>query len=163
MRKATPIEAATLFVYKQSWWIAALVAVLLAVILQAFNMMSVIVDNGTTLSVTGVAVAAFLFTAQSILISISSQNAFIQELRKDGNYLPFIHQFCRRAEVGFVMVFIPMFYMGKVFKSIVLWNIQVSQVFNVIVFSGFLFSLLFTVWAMWLIGQILIIAERHAK
>lgn len=148
IRKASKIERLTLFLYQNSLWIVLLVAAGVSFLLNHYSLMCIIKKNAVTLAVTGVAVAAFLFTAQSILISISSENRFIKAVRNDGNYFPYIHRFCRRAEIVFVIDLIPMLYMG-------------NDIYNIVVFAVFVYGLIFTVWAMWLIGKILIISEKH--
>ena len=147
-RDAKPSERIRLFVYQNSLWIVFIIAVGLSTTLYLLKLMQPIKRNAVTLAVTGVAVAAFLFTAQSILISVTSENRFIKAIRDDGNYLPFIHKFCRRAEIVFVIDLIPMLYMG-------------NDYYNIAVITLLLYGLLFTLWAMWLIGNILIISAHH--
>ena len=147
-RNATKAERFKLMLYKYSLWIILAVSVLISVLLNVLGLMKVIEQNAVTLAVTGVAVAAFLFTAQSILTSVSTKNEFIREVKRDGNYFPYIHRFCRRAEITFVGNWIPMLYMG-------------NTIYSLAVTALFLFAVLFTLWAMWLIGQILIYSEKH--
>jgi len=69
----------------------------------------------------------------------------LQVIRKQSDYLLDIHKFCRYAEISFLLDLIPMLYMSK--KAIVL---------NILVFSAYLFALIFTIWAIFLIGSILL-------
>ncbi len=147
-RTATRKERMLLLVYRFSFWIVLAFAATISVLLYLFDLMPVIQKNAVTLAVTGVAVAAFLFTAQSILTSISTKNEFIREVKRDGNYFPYIHRFCRRAEIVFVANWIPMLYMG-------------NTIFNLFVTALFMLGVIFTLWSMWLIGQILIYSEKH--
>lgn len=117
-----------------------------------FKWLPVIVDNKVNLAITGVAVAAFLFTAQSILVALSSNNPYMRAIRREGHYLAHIHRCCRRAEVMFVGLLIPMLYMSNG-----------AWLLNVIVFAGYIAALLFTIWSMILIGEILIICEQHPE
>ena len=92
IRNATKAERLKLMLYKYSLWIILAASVLISVLLNAIGLMKVIEQNAVTLAVTGVAVAAFLFTAQSILTSVSTKNEFIREVKRDGNYFPYIHR-----------------------------------------------------------------------
>lgn len=147
-RNATKAEKIILFLYKQSLWIVFILSVGISVLLHFLKLTDVISQNAVTLAVTGVAVAAFLFTAQSILTSVSTRNEFIKAVKKDGQYFLYIHRFCRRAELVFLLNLIPMLYMG-------------NPIYNIAVLSLLIYGLLFTLWAMWLIGQILVYSERH--
>ena len=117
-----------------------------------FDLIPVIIDNKVNLAITGVAVAAFLFTAQSILVALSPNNPYMRAIRREGHYLIHIHRCCRRAEVLFVALLIPMLYMSN----------DVGLL-NVIIFAAYVAALLFTIWAMILIGAILIICEQHPE
>ena len=145
-------EKIRLFVYKQSWWIVFLCSAGIAWILFHFGYLDTIVDHAETLAVTGVAVAAFQFSAQSMLMSASSENRFIREVRHEGKYFPFIHKFCRRSEIVFSLLLIPMLFMEKGEKN---------AIYNIASFSLYLYGLIFTIWTMWLIGRILTISERN--
>jgi len=137
-------------VYKHSSPVVAGISLLIAIVVFFTGNIGAICKNAVTLAVTGVAVAAFLFTAQSILVAVSSDNPFIRALRHEGNYMSLIHRFCRRAELAFVFLLLPMLYMEKA-----------TAWLNIILLSGYVYSLLFTIWAMSLIGKILIISEKH--
>lgn len=119
--------------------------------LQKYELMGVLIDECVTLAVTGAAIAAFLFAIQSVLISVPKENLFMQQVRKDGSYLILIHRFCRIAEMTFMLIMLPMFFMAKE-----------RSVLNFLVISAYIAALLFTVWSMYLMGRILILSEKHS-
>lgn len=114
--------------------------------------MGVLIDECVTPAVTGAAIAAFLFAIQSALISVPKENPFMQQVRKDGSYLILIHRFCRIAEMTFMLIILPMFFMDNE-----------SGVLNFLVTSADIAALLFTVWSMYLMGRILILSEMHTN
>ena len=116
------------------------------------KLMDAIIGNAVALSVTGAAIAAFLFTMQSILMTIPAKNAYLQVLRKNEDYLLDIHKFCRFAEILFLTTLLPMVYMSTE-----------HFILNIVVFTVYLSALLFTIWSMYLMGSILIRCERHAN
>ena len=120
--------------------------------LQRYELMGVLIDESVTLAVTGAAIAAFLFAIQSTLISVPKENPFMRQVREDGSYLILIHRFCRIAEMIFMLIMLPMFFMHE--KRCVL---------NFLVTSSFIAALLFTVWSMYLMGSILILSEKHSR
>lgn len=75
----------------------------------------------------------------------------MQQVRKDGSYLILIHRFCRIAEMTFMLIMLPMFFMSKD-----------NGVLNFLVVSAYIAALLFTVWSMYLMGRILILSEKHS-
>ena len=75
----------------------------------------------------------------------------MQQVRKDGSYLILIHRFCRIAEMTFMLIMLPMFFMSKD-----------NGVLNFLVVSAYIAALLFTVWSMSLMGRILILSEKHS-
>ena len=75
----------------------------------------------------------------------------MQQVRKDGSYLILIHRFCRIAEMTFMLIMLPMFFMSKD-----------NGVLNLLVASAYIAALLFTVWSMYLMGRILILSEKHS-
>lgn len=151
-RKATPSEKIRGWIYKFSFLIVAILAFAISFIIFKTDLMETIIENSTTLAVTGTGVAAFLFTVQSVLISIPKDNPFMQYIRKDGRYLVFIHRFCRAAEIGFLITMIPMFYMDKD-----------RTILNVAALTCFVGCLLLTIWSMFLMGKILIACEKQAS
>ena len=150
--KATIKQCILLWVYRLAPLIVIACAASISFALNHFGLMPTIIKNAAALSVTGAAISAFLFTMQSILMGLPAKNAYLQEVRKDGQYLLDIHRFCRYSEIAFLVNLIPMLYMGK--KEIIL---------NIIVLSIFLGALLFTIWSMYLMGGLLIRCERHAN
>ena len=151
-RNATKAERIRGWIYKYSLPILLLLAGGLSIVMWKNNLLVVIIKNSTTLAVTGAAIAAFLFTIQSVLISVPKDNPFMQYIRMDGRYFVYIHRFCRMAEIGFLIVMIPMFYMaeGEIVLDLVVFTIYVS-------------CLLLTIWSMSLMGKILIISERQTS
>ena len=75
----------------------------------------------------------------------------MQQVRKDGSYLILIHRFCRIAEMTFMLIMLPMFFMSKD-----------NGVLNFLVVSAYIAALLFTVWSMYLMGRMLILSEKHS-
>ena len=63
-----------------------------------------------------------------------------------------IHRFCRIAEMTFMLIMLPMFFMDKE-----------SGVLNFLVISAYIAALLFTVWSMYLMGRILILIEKNSN
>jgi hypothetical protein len=151
-RKATPIEKIRGWIYKLAWPFVGFIAIAISFAVFKMELMDTIIENATTLAVTGTGVAAFLFTVQSVLISVPKDNPFMQYVRKDGRYLVFIHRFCRTAEIGFLVTMIPMFYMDKE-----------KAVLNIVVLSCFIGCLLLTIWSMFLMGKILIVCEKQSS
>lgn len=76
----------------------------------------------------------------------------MQQVRKEGSYLILIHRFCRIAEMTFMLIMLPMFFMDNE-----------SDVLNFLVISAYIAALLFTVWSMYLMGRILILSEKHSN
>ena len=76
MRKATWQERIILLLFRFSGIIIAAVSISLSIIMDKTNLMETIVKNSETLSVTGVAIAAFLFTVQSMPHCFGSCPAF---------------------------------------------------------------------------------------
>ena len=151
MRKATWQERIILLLFRFSGIIIAAVSISLSIIMDKTNLMETIVKNSETLSVTGVAIAAFLFTVQSILIALPHENPFVKAIRKEGHYMRYLHVFCRRAQIVFMLWLLPMLYMG-----------EETTCLNHIATAGYLFALTFSIWAMWLMTRILIITEKHS-
>lgn len=151
-RKATRTEKIRGWVYKLPWPIIAVFSIAVSYAIFKLDLMEDLILNATTLAVTGAAIAAFLFTIQSVLISVPKDNPFMQYIRKDGRYLVYIHRFCRVAEVLFLIAMIPMFYMNKERPAL-----------NIIVLAVFIGCLLLTIWSMILMGKILIACEKQAS
>ena len=151
-RKATAAERLRLIIYKYAYIIVATLSIAISYILNEQELMETIIKNATTLAVTGAGISAFLFTIQSILMSIPMNNPFMKNMRTDGRYLTFVHRFCRLAEIGFIAIMVPMLFMDA--KRIFL---------NIIVFAAYVYALLFTIWSMYLMGSILINCEKHSS
>ena len=152
VRKATISEKIRGWVHKLAYVVVAIPSVLISLGLCWRGLMNVLIENASTLAVTGAAISAFLFTIQSTLFSVPKDNPFMQHVRKDGRYLILIHRFCRTAEIAFMLLMLPMFYMSKC-----------RVILNLVVVSIYISAILLTVWAMYLMGQILIICERSAS
>ena len=152
VRKATISEKIRGWVHKLAYVVVAIPSVLISLGLCWRGLMNVLIENASTLAVTGAAISAFLFTIQSTLFSVPKDNPFMQHVRKDGRYLILIHRFCRTAEIAFMLLMLPMFYMSKC-----------RVISNLVVVSIYISAILLTVWAMYLMGQILIICERSAS
>lgn len=150
IRNATFSEKVRLFIYRYSLDLVSIVSIALSCFIIAFGLLPTILENAVTLSVTGVAVASFLFTVQSIFFAIPSDNAFMKAVRDNGYYIAYIHRFCRRSELIFLLLLIPMLYMPNAHICL-----------NLFLISGYICALIFTIWAMALMGKILIISERH--
>lgn len=151
-RKATTVEKFRKWYHRFPWVLVLVPSLATAWALQKYELMGVLVDECVTLAVTGAAIAAFLFAIQSALISVPKENPFMQQVRKDGSYLILIHRFCRIAEMTFMLIMLPMFFMDKE-----------SGVLNFLVISAYIAALLFTVWSMYLMGRILILSEKHSN
>lgn len=149
-RKATIFEKIRKWYHSFPWVIILAPSLAVAWALQKYELMGVLIDESVTLAITGAAIAAFLFAIQSALISVPKENPFMQQVRKDGGYLILIHRFCRIAEMTFMLIMLPMFFMDKE-----------SCVLNFLVISAYIAALLFTVWSMYLMGRILILSEKH--
>lgn len=151
-RKATIFEKFRKLYHRFPWMFVLVPSFAAAWALQKYDLMGVLIDECVTLAVTGAAIAAFLFAIQSALISVPKENPFMQQVRKDGSYLILIHRFCRIAEMTFMLIMLPMFFMDKD-----------SGVLNFLVVSAYIAALLFTVWSMYLMGRILILSEKHSQ
>ena len=151
-RKATIFEKFRKWYHKFPWVLVLVPSLVVAWTLQKYELMGVLIDECVTLAVTGAAIAAFLFAIQSALISVPKENPFMQQVRKDGSYLILIHRFCRIAEMTFMLIMLPMFFMDNE-----------SGVLNFLVISAYIAALLFTVWSMYLMGRILILSEKHSN
>ena len=150
-RKATIFEKIRKWYHEFSWVLVLASSLAAAGALQKYELMGVLIDESVTMAVTGAAIAAFLFAIQSALISVPKENPFMQQVRKDGSYLILIHRFCRIAEMTFMLIMLPMFFMDKE-----------SGMLNFLVISAYIAALLFTVWSMYLMGRILILSEKHS-
>lgn len=151
-RKATIFEKFRKWYHKFPWVLVLVPSLVVAWTLQKYELMGVLIDECVTLAVTGAAIAAFLFAIQSALISVPKENPFMQQIRKDGSYLILIHRFCRIAEMTFMLIMLPMFFMDNE-----------SGMLNFLVISAYIAALLFTVWSMYLMGRILILSEKHSN
>ena len=151
IRKATIFEKFRKWYHRFPWVIVLVPSLVIAWALQKYELMGVMIDECVTLAVTGAAIAAFLFAIQSTLISVPKENPFMQQVRKDGSYLILIHRFCRIAEMTFMLIMLPMFFMSKD-----------NGVLSFLVVSSYIAALLFTVWSMYLMGRILILSEKHS-
>ena len=151
-RKATIVEKFRKWYHRFPWVLVLVPSLAVAWALQKYELMGVLIDESVTLAVTGAAIAAFLFAIQSALISVPKENPFMQQVRKDGSYLILIHRFCRIAEMTFMLIMLPMFFMDNE-----------SGVLNFLVISAYIAALLFTVWSMCLMGRILILSEKHSN
>lgn len=152
MREATTIERIRGLVYKFAYIIVALVSFVTAYIIHKLGLMWIIINNASTLAVTGAAIAAFLFTIQSILISVPKDNPFMQYVRKHGKYLIILHRFCRVAEIMYMLIMIPMLFMQ-----------EERLILNVLVLAAYMWSMFFTIWTMYLMGRILITCEQSSN
>ena len=151
-RKATIVEKFRKWYHRFPWVLVLVPSLAVAWALQKYELLGVLIDESVTLAVTGAAIAAFLFAIQSALISVPKENPFMQQVRKDGSYLILIHRFCRIAEMTFMLIMLPMFFMDNE-----------SGVLNFLVISAYIAALLFTVWSMYLMGRILILSEKHSN
>lgn len=151
-RKATILEKCRKWYHKFPWVLVLVLSLATTWLLQKYELMGVLIEESVTLAVTGAAIAAFLFAIQSALISVPKENPFMQQVRKDGNYLILIHRSCRIAEMTFMLIMLPMLFMTSK-----------SSGLNFLVISAYIAALLFTVWSMYLMGRILILSERHSN
>lgn len=151
-RDATFFEKLRKWYHRFPWVLVLVPSLAAAWALQKYELMGVLIDECVTLAVTGAAIAAFLFAIQSALISVPKENPFMQQVRKDGSYLILIHRFCRIAEMTFMLIMLPMFFLDNE-----------SGVLNFLVISAYIAALLFTVWSMYLMGRILILSEKHSN
>ena len=153
IRNATLPERIRGWIYKFiSYPMVIAFSLLIALLVEKNDLMNPIIDNASTLAITGAAIAAFLFTIQSVLISVPKENPFMQHIRNDGRYLIYVHKFCLIAEIAFMAIMLPMLYMDKNRKK-----------FNIIALTVFIASLIFTIWSMYLICRILIDCEKHSN
>lgn len=153
VRRATIPEKIRGWVYKYaSYPIVAIVAFTLSYCVYKKGLMDVIIENASTLAVTGAAIAAFIFTIQSVLISVPKENPFMRHIRRDGRYLIYLHRFCLVAEIIFMVIMLPMLYMSKDRHAL-----------NVIILAAFIGSLIYTIWSMYLMCRILIDCEKHSN
>lgn len=151
-RKATKIEVVRGIIHRFAYPLVAVIAFGVAYLIFENGFMQIIIENAATLAVTGAAIAAFLFTIQSILISVPKENPFMQYVRRHGKYLIALHRFCRAAEIIFMLIMIPMLFMDKE-----------RELLNLLVLSAYIWSLVFTIWSMYLMGRILIACERSTN
>ena len=80
-----------------------------------------------------------------------SDKEVIDVIRNHVRFSKRIHRFCRIAEMTFMLIMPPMFFMDNE-----------SGVLNFLVISAYIAALLFTVWSMYLMGRILILSEKHS-
>lgn len=106
--------------------------------------------NAIVIASSGIGIAAFLFTVQGILVAIPENNRFMKTLRSRSQYLLYLFSFCRRAEITFMIVFVPVLFLEK----------NESDIYAFVVLSAYSFAFLFSTWAMWLMGAILIRCEK---
>lgn len=152
VRRATIFERIRGYVYNfASYPVVAIVSFALSYYIHKKGLMNVIIKNASTLAVTGAALAAFIFTIQSVLISVPKENPFMRHIRNDRRYLIYLHRFCLVSEIAFVVIMLPMFYMSKK-----------RPVLNIIVFAVFIGSLIYTLWSMCLMCRILIDCEKFS-
>lgn len=150
LRKATPLEKVRKWIYDFSYIIVALVSIVITIIIQVTENMDVIIANSVTIAIAGAGMAAFIFTMQSILLSVPKDNPFMTQIRKDGHYLIYIHRFCRLAEISFMLIFMPMIFVNNE-----------RQILAFIAISIFIGAMVLTIWSMYLMGKILIFCEKH--
>lgn len=81
-----------------------------------------------------------------------SDKEVIDVIRNHVRFSKRIHRFCRIAEMTFMLIMPPMFFMDNE-----------SGVLNFLVISAYIAALLFTVWSMYLMGRILILSEKHSN
>lgn len=137
--------------YKLAYLFVAIPAICISYELQRHGMMKPLIDNSVTLAVSGAAIAAFLFAIQSALISVPKENPFMRQVRENSQYLIVIHRFCRMSEIIFMLIMLPMFFMD-----------ETSELLNFLMTLAYICALLLTVWAMYLMGRILILSEKYS-
>lgn len=146
----TVIEKIRYWIYQQSWWLIFLLSTGFSIGLFYMGTYSTIIEHAEAISVTGMAIAAFQFTAQNILLTVPEKNAFIQIARNEG-YFVFLHKFCRRSEIVFAILLIPMLFIN---------DCPDMLMYNILIISLYLYALFFTIWTMWLIGKLLVRSEE---
>ena len=151
-RNATLTEKIRGWVYKYaSYPLVVIVSFIIAWVIHKNNLMETIIENASTLAVTGAAIAAFLFTIQSVLISVPKENPFMQRVRRDSRYLVYLHRFCLVAEIAFMGVMLPMLYLNNERTAL-----------NIISLTIFIVSMIFTIWSMYIMCRIMIDCERYS-
>lgn len=83
------------------------------------------------------------------MLAIPADNPFIKYVRNDGYYFVSIHKFCRNAEIVFMLLLLPMLSLKKQ-----------AEWFRFVVIVLYVYAILLTIWAMWILGQIIIRSEE---
>ena len=147
-----------LWVYEFSLILIYLLSILSSVLIIKNFGIDILTENASTLSTSGITIAAFLYTVQGLLIAIPESNRFMIQLRRHkSRYLKYLHLFCHRAELFFMFSFLPLLISDYILnKFIPSHQIIIGAILFSFFFTGFLFSL----WAMWLLGAILMRCEE---
>jgi len=152
------LDTLRLWVYEYSLVPAFFLSILSSILIIEHLGTIILTANASTLATAGITIAAFLYTVQGLLIAIPESNRFMLQLRRyKSRYLKYLHLFCHRAELFFMFVFFPMLFSENILNHFIpSHQAIISIVFLSFFFSGFLFSL----WAMWLLGSILLRCEE---
>ena len=151
-QRANCIERIRLVIYRFYFVITPVFSFLCTLLCCKYELIDVLQCNAKELALSGVGIASFLFAVQSIIITIPADNPFMKIIRQEGHYFVFIHKFCRCAEIIFMLTLIPMLYItcDRVILSILMM-------------SAYICAILLTIWAMWLLGEIIIISEKQNR
>ena len=156
-QQATLAEHLRLIIYTYYYAVVMFISLAATVLLYVFDLFGALLDNTVELSVTGVGIASFLFAVQGIILAIPADNPFIQAVRQDGKYFVFIHKFCRNAEIVFMLLLLPMLYLKE--QRPTFWFISPPvepTVFSCLCVCMYIYALILTIWAMWLLCNIFI-------
>lgn len=149
IRSATFMEKIRLKFYQHYHILILLIAMATMFMLHQTKLIDEIIQQATTLSEIGVGIASFLFAVQGILLAIPADNPFIKYVRNVGYYFVSIHKFCRNAEIVFMLLLLPMLSLKKQ-----------AEWFRFVVIVLYVYAILLTIWAMWILGQIIIRSEE---
>lgn len=137
------------WIYRLSDIVVILLSISFTILTKFFVPWVELQKNISILVTIAVTFASFLFAGQSILLSLPLNNEFLVVAKKQG-YLDDFHKLCRRAEITYVCVSLPLLFLSGVGTII-----DLSIVFI------FLYGFFYTAWALWLFGGITKHYSKH--
>jgi len=129
------------WVYALSDLLVVIVSIICVLLLYLLALQTTLICSREMLSTTCGTMAAFLLAAQSILVSLPSENAFVVFAAKH-RYTMYFHRFCKRAESIFVVAIFPILYLGK--------NAITDRIIIFLIIAG----MLYVAWAVYIFGKI---------
>ncbi|MGI6634220.1 MAG: hypothetical protein ACOX7B_03490 [Christensenellales bacterium] len=134
------------FAYKHSIELSALLAAIVVVSIHLISSIPLTLTDKPTLVTISVTLAGFLFTGQGIMLSLPTNNRFMQLLKEHG-YLDDFHKLCRWAEMAFI---------GSVVFSleVITGLFSNKSLANLLYLISFLWPLIMAFWALWIFGNV---------